>query len=259
MVRASTLARLLGVLILPVAALHAQTADSDDWVEYDEASPTGVALGVKAGVAFTSPRGDFPSLLIGDSQRGSGAISSAYAESGSGARYGLAALIPITTGIGVNLEFGSLIASTRFAAGPTTVATRFDQQMLVGALSLQGNLFSGDARAFRGAGLRSVYVDGGVEVGIGTVANRAESIAYADTVGEGTPAAGSFENGDPFRHPVWLRGGVGMRFALDVHFELQVEASYAYALNEVFSSEAIRGNDFTVDDISTVVGLAYRF
>lgn len=259
MVRASFFPRLLGLLLLTTAALHAQrSGDTYDWAPSNEASTMGVSIGVKAGGVFTTPRGTFPSLLVGDSPRGSGAIAAPYAQSGLGMRYGLDVLIPFTESLGIDAEFGSLTSSARYDASPTTIATRFDLQTLVASLSLEGNLYTG-TRSFKGTGLRSVYLNGGVEMGLTTIANRVESEAFTDTVGAGAAAVGSFENNDPFRHLVAFRGGVGMRFAFSNHFELQAEASYAYALNQVFSSDAIRNNDFSFDNLSMMLGVGYRF
>ncbi len=258
MKRMMMLAALLCVAAAGTASAQSRSDDEDFAPTVDEASPRGVAIGVRAGAVMTTPRGGFPSLIIGDSHAGSGAISETHSQTGVGNRYALSALIPFTSTYGVTLELGTLTWSARYSDSGATRPTRFDVQSLQGALTVQANLFHDD-RAFKRRGLRSVYLDGGVEVGLTTMGNRVESTAFPDSGGASVAAVGSFENDEPFRHLTAIRAGLGLRFGVDTHLELQVEGSYAYSLNNVFSSDAIRVSDFTVDNLSGMVGVFYRF
>jgi len=250
----SFFAALLLVIVIPLT-LSAQGFDED---EFDGASRLGVVIGVRGGLVASSPRGDFPSLLVGNSTDGTGTIPDSYGRTGLGARYGLALLIPFTPTVGLSAEIGSLHYVASYEGNQDRLPTRFDVQIVQLQLGFQGNLYV-DPASFARAGIRSVYLDGGFDIGLATVANRVES----STRPEGSPAPiaaeGSFSTSEPFRNLVALHGGVGMRLAVTPHLEFQAEASYSYALNPVFSSTVVRSNDFTVDNLGLQIGLGYRF
>lgn len=227
----------------------------------DGPTATSIVIGVKAGIVVSSARGTFPSLLMEGTKKGSGDIAEQYALSGSGNRVSMAFLIPFSPQIGLSVDIGSLVYSAKYTSPTMSTATQFKGQTIQLGIGAEGSVFN-DAQSYAtGTGLRSVYVNGGFDFGIVTVANSVTAALYPDTTAAAAaqPASGHFENNDAFRSLVSLRAGVGMRFAVASHWELQVEADYSYALNKVFSSDAIRNNDFTVDNFYVLGGLGYRF
>lgn len=227
----------------------------------ESASPIGVYIGAKAGVVISMPRRVLPSIIIGNSTKGSGEISSAeFGESGVGNRFGLEVTFPFSERVALTTEFGALTWVAKFAADPSTgrPASRFDVQsfnitggVLVNALN--------DTSAYRGSGLRTVYFVGGIDAALGHIADRFESLAVDSASGTVHTADGSFTSGDPFRKLVSLRMAAGTRLGLSTHLEFQGELAYDLALNPVFSSEVVPDNDFDVDNFMIRVGLGYRF
>lgn len=227
----------------------------------ESASPIGVYLGAKGGIVASSPRRVFPSIIIGSSTTGSGEISSAqYGQVGTGNRFGVELTIPFSERVALTTELGMLTWVTRFAANPSTgrPASRFDVQSFNVTGGIMVNLLN-DTSAYRDAGLRTVYLVGGIDIGAGHIANRFESLAVDSATSLVHTADGSFTSSDPFRNLVALRFGAGTRYALSTHFELQGEVAYDYALNSVFSRDVIPDNDFAVDNFMFRVGLGYRF
>jgi hypothetical protein len=248
---------LLAVAIVP-ARLRAQYAH--DLVDESRYAPTprGVLIAAKGGVVLTTPRQVFPSLRIGDSQEGSGEISSRFGEMGTGYRVGIDLLFPFTDKLALATEFGMQAYSARYAADGARPAMRLDVQRLQAAGSLQGSLYL-NPEAFERGGLRAVYIGGGLDIGVKTLANRVEGGVVLDSASAPAQGSGSFQNNDPFRTLVGLRFAGGARFGFDDHMEFSAEASYALALNSVFSSEVVRDNSFTVDNLALQVGIGYRF
>ncbi|HVZ42010.1 MAG TPA: hypothetical protein VHI13_22215 [Candidatus Kapabacteria bacterium] len=246
----------IAALIAVVSALsvHAQERHS---TYYDSSTPLSVVIGVKGGVVLTSARQQFPSVRIGDSYAGSGTISSSFGRTGLGSRYGLDILIPFTSRLGIVGDLAVQTSDVRLAADGSRPAVRFDLQAVQGGIGLQGNLYV-DTSAFAGPGLRTVYLSGGPDIALGIIENRLEGYRV-DSNNVMTPATGSFDNNDPFRTLVALRFAGGVRYGIGVHWELQGEASYAFALNSLFSSTVVRDNSFTFDNLGVMLGLGYRF
>jgi hypothetical protein len=244
------------LLLLPLLAaplvVHAQET-------YAEASSRNVAIALRGGVALASPRGDFPSLIIGTSKHATGRIGQALGESRAGSRFDLVGLFPIDPAFGISAALGTQVLSVAYRADSNRHPTLLDVQSLQGGIGVQWS-FVNEETSYVHGGLRSVYVDGGLDVGIATLANRVEGTAYDDTLGT-TPRAehGSFEGTEPFRNVIALRFALGMRFAATPNLELIAEGSYAYALNPFFSGEAIENNDFAIDVMGAVLGVGYRF
>ena len=235
------------------------TAAAQEHTTYGPSDPMNVAITVRGGIAVATPRGDFPSLIVGDSRRGSGEIGQEHGEARSGGRVKMAALIPVLENLGILLALGSQALSVGYPEDSLRLATRFDVQTLQGVIGVQYS-FINEPMSYLGMGLRSIYVDGGLDIGLAALNNRVESTSYDDTVGTARrPAVGSFTSGEPFRTTVALRGAVGLRFAPSPNFEIVAEGSYSHALNPLFSSEAISDNDFTIDVLSAVLGIGYRF
>ena len=251
----------LALLLVALAPLCAHAQSAYDQLDRDllyAPSPRGVLMAAKTGVVLTTPRQVFPSLRIGSSEAGTGEISSTFGRMGTGYRVGIDLLFPFNSKLGLATEFGMQTYSARYAADGARPAMRLDVQGLQVAGSIQGNLYV-DPNAFLRGGLRAVYLGGGVDVGVKTLANRVEGGVTLDTASPATTGVGSFENNDPFRTLVGLRFAGGARFGFDDHMEFSAEASYALALNAVFSSEVIRDNSFTVDNIALQLGIGYRF
>jgi hypothetical protein len=251
------------ILIIALAVLGSAGAGAQDRrleeVEYDEASPMGVAIGVRGGMVMTTPRGSFPSIIIGGSAEGTGALPQVYAETGQGSRFDATLMIPFSPSIGLSAAFGTLHYSAKYRGDSARVPTQFEVQTLQAAAGLQWSVIN-DRKSYRQGGLRSVYFDGGVDVSVLHVANRIDATSYADsTKSAASKGTGSFANSDPFRALVALRGGLGIRFAPEPNLELIAETSYSYALNSVFSSLVIDDNDFTIDNLIVQVGIGYRF
>lgn len=218
-----------------------------------------VAIAVRAGATLSTPRGDFPSVIVRPSKRGTGTIDQTFGASGTGSRFEINALIPVANAFGISLGIGTQSIAVDYAADTSRLATHFALQTVQGLVGVQWSIFNEPSSYVHG-GLRSVYVDGGFDFGIGMLANRVESSSYDDTLSTlPKPAIGSFDSAEPFRNVVALRGAVGLRFAPTPNLELSVETSYSYALNPMFSSEAIDDNDFSVDVLGAVFGLGYRF
>ena len=255
--------RTLWLGVLCAGLLSSRGAYAQEYDEDEGSSPLGVAIGIRGGIVLSTARGGFPSLLVGavsDSAgevKGSGEISESLAESGTGTRFTLATLIPFTEKFGLDLEFGMLRYAAQYKGDATRQPTKLDVQTLLLGIGGEYSIYS-DPRSLRAAGIRSVYAAGGLDITLATLANRVESTGYS-TAGEPVAAVGSFDNSEPFNTLVALRGGVGIRFATDPHFEIMTEASYGYALNTAFSKNSVPDTDFTVDNMAVVVGVGYRF
>jgi opacity protein-like surface antigen len=247
------------LLFACAGSLHAQGSAGLS-IAYPESDPMSVAITARAGVTMATPRGTFPSLIIGESRRSTGSIGQQYGRSEVGHRVDVAALIPFIEDIGVSLAFGSQRSAVSYPADTLRQATRFDVQALHGSIGVQWSALHRLETYEHYGGLRSIYIDAGLDVGLVTTANLIEGTTFDDTLGGGAKTTeGSFESNDPFRSTVALRGGVGIRFAATPNIEIVLESSYSHALNEVFSSEAIEGNDFTLDVLRAVLGVGYRF
>jgi hypothetical protein len=252
---------ILGAGLLLHSTVKAQSGNEDDY--YSGPTPLGVSIGVRGGIVLSTARGGFPSLLIGEISdstgevKGSGEISESLAESGTGNRFTIAALIPFSEKCGLDLEFGMLRYAAQYKGDATRQPTKLDVQTLLLGVGGEYSFYS-DPRSYQMSGLRSVYAAGGFDITLATLANRVESTSYSST-GEPVAAVGSFDNSEPFNALVALRAGVGIRFAADPHFEIMTEASYGYALNTVFSKNSVPDTDFTVDNMAVVAGVGYRF
>lgn len=226
---------------------------------YPESDPMNVAITARGGVTFSTARGTFPSLIIGESRRPTGSFGQEQALSGIGSRVDIAALIPFDPAIGIAVAIGSQRLSVDYPADSVRVATRFDVQSIQAALGVHWSALH-ETSSYAYGGMRSIYVDAGIDIGLATLGNRVEGTTYDDTLGGGaSAAAGSFANSDAFRSTVALRGGVGLRFAPSPNLEVIVETTYSYGLNAIFSSEAIKDNDFTLDVLRAMIGVGYRF
>lgn len=228
-------------------------------MELPMSDPMNVAITARAGVTLAAPRGTFPSLIIGDSRRATGSLPQSTAKAEVGSRIDVTALIPFDPAFGISIGIGSQLLSMSWPADSQRLATRFDVQQLQTALGVQWSALS-EARSYESGGLRSIYVDVGLDIGLATLGNRVEGTTYDDTLGGGARASsGSFTSNEPFRTTIALRGGVGMRFAPSPNWEVVVETSYSHGLNALFSSESIESNDFTLDVMRAVLGVGYRF
>ncbi len=255
--RLSPLAVLLVAFLFPSLVAKAQDIDENP----DEfPTPSGVLIGLKGGVVVTTPRRILPSLQIGDATTTTGEISSQFARTGFGNRYGLDLVIPFARTLAFATDIGLLTYSARYgggAADTTRAAVRLDVQVLQVGVGIQGNLYVNPA-AFRSGGVRAVYIGGGFEIGVDNVSNRLEA-EFKDPSVVPQRAVGSFANSDPFRTLTGLRFAAGARAGLRDNLEFVVESSYAFALNSVFSSAVIRDNEFTVDNLVVQAGIGYRF
>ncbi|MBC8146259.1 MAG: hypothetical protein H7X80_11795 [bacterium] len=252
----NTCAGIAAVAIATSISSHAQEIGSS---EYEQADALNVAVAVRGGITLAMPRGTFPSLIITPSKGSSGAIAESHGSPAMAGRIDVNVLIPITESFGVTLGAGSQAMAVDFTADSARLPSHFVVQTLQGLLGVQWSVIN-EKSSYRSGGLRSLYLDGGLDIGLATMANRIESSMVADTLdAEPQPATGSFESSEPFRNVIALRGAVGLRFALAPNFELSAEASYSYALNRLFSSETIENNDFAMDVVSAVVGVGYRF
>lgn len=223
------------------------------------ANPERVLLSLKGGIVLTSPRQVFPSIRVGESTKGTGTISSRdRGESGAGSRVGLELMVPVGERLGIVADVANLVWSARFMAAPSTLPVKLDVQSLAVGLGLQGNVYLNRESFSRGDGLRSVYVGGKLDVGVVTFNNRIEAYAYPDSSGAPVRAVGSFENSDPFRNLTSLVVQTGARYGFG-HLEFSGEASYAFALNSLFSSLVVVDNEFTVDNLMLQVGIGYRW
>lgn len=222
-------------------------------------SPRSVLLSLKGGVVFTSPRQVFPSVRVGESTKGTGAISSRdQGESGTGSRIGVELMAPVGDRLGIVADVASLIWSARLAATPSTLPVRLDVQSLTVGLGLQGNIYTGQGRFDYGTGIGSVYAGGKIDVCLATFSNRIEAYVYPDSSDIPVRAVGSFENSDPFRNLTSFVAQAGARYGLG-NIELNGELSYAFALNSVFSSLVVVDNEFTVNNLILQVGIGYRW
>lgn len=253
------IAAFLLAAVIMIAPSAARSQDFDD--EYvDEPTPSGILIGVKGGVVFTTPRRILPSLQVGDASSTTGELSSHYGKTGVGNRYGLDLIIPFSSKMAVATDVAMLTYSARYQGEPgdtTRAAVRLDVQVVQVGLGLQGNLYT-NPQAFSSGGLRTIYVGGGMELGAKTIANRLE-VEFKDSSVTPQKAIGSFENTDPFRNLFGLRLMAGTRFGLADNVEFVLEGSYSFALNSVFSSSVIRDNEFTIDNLVAQLGVGYRF
>ncbi|MCE7933605.1 MAG: hypothetical protein DYG96_03330 [Chlorobi bacterium CHB2] len=259
-----TIFLLLSALLLTVADAYAQEESIPLPIPKYEASPTGVVIAAKGGAVLTMPRGTFPSIIVGEGGEGTGDFASSSARTATGYRWGVAMMIPFNKSLGLSLDVGSLQYLAEYQANSARPALQYRAQTAQVAIGLQGNLYFNE-QTFRdgksgigGEGLRAMYLDGGIDIGVATVANRAE-ITRTDSLGQQTTSVGSFENNEPLRTPVALRAAAGLRYALSPHVELQAEVGYALAFNKVFSSVALQNNDFAVDHLLVQLGLGYRW
>lgn len=258
--------RLAWALVLAVGLtgieLHAQEG-ADTLPLVPESAPDAI-IGLSAGWVQTGARNDFPSLLVGTSQVGSGVIPADYAEKGSGYIVELQGLIYFNDQIGLTLGFASLRSAAKYrgdtALLPTTLELQEAQFHVGGHVDVVGNFRRDDA------GFRSVYIEGGMEFGIGIMANRVESSGVEDTISTAVreAAIGSFSGGDPFRNRVALRVGVGAIIDLSGNMygqglSLITETGYSLGLNPVFSSDVVQNNDFKTNHLIVQIGLGYRF
>ncbi len=249
------------VLLAAAPVLRAQTYTPDRaLVMADSANPLGVFFGVCGGVVLSNPRGSFPSVIVGEDtveRSGSGTVGPELARTGTGGRFSLAAVVPMSDRFALALRTGTLYWVARYAGDATRLPTRFEVQTWQAALGLEVSIYS-DGASFASAGLRTIYVNGLIEGTVITLANRLETTAFAPD-GSASQAVGSFDNTTPLATPLDARLGAGIRFAPATHLELLAEASYALALNDVFSDDAVGDNDFTVDHISLLLGVGYRW
>lgn len=249
----------LALLLVATAAASSQERSDAAALEYAETDPMNVAVAFRIGVSMATPRGDFPSLIIEPSKRGTGTIGQAFGEPGIGPRFEVAVLVPLIPSVGLSLGVGSQTSVVGYGADSSRRPTRFEVQSLQWMIGVQWSVLSEPMSYLRG-GLRSVYIDGGFDVGLATLANRVESSSYADTLeAPPEPIVGSFTSTEPFRNVVALRGAIGLRFAASPQLELVAETAYSFALNRFFSSESVEGNDFAIDVLGATIGIGYRF
>lgn len=245
------------LLLLAAGTVRAQELSTTPRIAMSD--PMSVAITARGGATLAAPRGEFPSLIIGESRRGTGGIGQQYGAGAVGSRFDVAALIPFHPDFGVSLVFGSQLLSVTYPADSLRYPTRFDVQSLQGSIGVQWSALH-ELRSYDFGGLRSIYVDAGVDIGLATIGNRVESTSYEDTLGGGRkPVDGSFTSGEPFRNVIGLRVGVGLRFAPSPNIEIVLETSYSQSLNAVFSSEAIEANDFAMDAMRVLAGVGWRF
>lgn len=244
---------------LLASTAFAPSAHAQDGAEYEEpASSKGVLIGLKGGVILTTPRRELPSLRIGQSVEATGGISSRYAETSLGNRYGIELLIPFNEKMALSTEFGLQTYVAKYRGDTGRPDVRLDVQILQAIAALEGNLYV-DRAAFATTGLRNVYISGGFEIGLETLRNRVEGFSTSDSDPTRVPAVGSFENTEPFRNLFGLRLGAGVRYGIDWHWELSTEGAYTFMFNPIFSSDVVRDNGFTVDNLAIQLGLGYRF
>lgn len=248
----------LFLLCMGVSSLAGTALAQGEIHDYEEyPSPRGVLIGVKGGVLLTSPRQVFPSVRVGESSLGTGEVSSTLSEVGVGNIIGLEMLFPFNEKLGLSLEFGSLTWVASYSGDSTRLPMRLDLQGFHGAIALEGNIYS-DREAFADDGLRAIYVNAGIDVNVSNT-NRLEASSFTDSIPIPQRAIGSFANNDPFRTHVSLKLAGGARLGLFTNLELQLEGSYRFALNPVFSSDVVNDNSFTVDNVGIQLGLGYRF
>ncbi len=231
---------------------RAMTRDHGDWDGL-----LGVFVGLRGGPVISNPRGTFPSIFIGSSAESTGEIRSEQARSSVGSRIGIAVMIPFSMQLGLSTEIGMMRYIANYEADTARMETTFQGQTLQLLVGLQGNIYY-DWVAFENAGLRSIYIDGGLDITLATVANRIESSGRVEG-GARIPMKGSFLTNEPFRNLVALRGALGTRYAVTHNLELQAEVGYDIALNPIFSGSVLPDSDFTVDHIDMLVGFGFRF
>ena len=244
--------------IIATAELQAQPASTPADAEPPEYyQPDHVALTLKVGPVYTMPQGSFPSLLVGESLAGSGEIPSEYAETGSGLRFGLEGLFPLSDRFGILLDLASQRSEIRYRADSTHLPTTMEVQTFqVGAGGIV-TLYNADR--YTPSLFRSFYLGGSIELGLGPLANRVTSSSIIDTAGsERSEATGSFANNDPFRIGVGLHATAGLRFGLSSQTELLLEGGYLFSLNRFFSSNAIRDNDMKIAHLLLQAGFGIR-
>jgi len=254
----------LSALVFTAADTYAQEHEPSAPLPDNEASSMGVVIAAKGGAVLTMPRGTFPSIIVGESGEGTGDFPGGDSRTATGYRWGVAMLIPFNKSLGLSLDVGSMLHAADYQATATHPALLYRAQTAQLGVGLQGNIYT-NPRTFwssksgvGGEGLRAIYLDGGVDIGLATVANRVE-VTRTDSVGQQQTTTGSFENNEPFRTPVALRFSAGLRYAFSPHIELQVESGYSLAFNSVFSSTVLQNNNFTVDHLFVGLGLGYRW
>lgn len=229
---------------------------------YDEPEVEAV-ISLTVGWTQTGARNDFPSLIVGTSEVGSGVIPGSYARPGSGYGIELEGLIYFNDFIGMTLGLASTRSAAEYEGDSLLLPTRLELQeaeVLLGAhIDIAGNLRRS------GAGFRSVYLEGGMEFGIGVMANRVTGSSISDTVNPVREVAeGSFTGGEPFRNRVAFRFDLGTMIDLsgDANghgMSLIAEVGYSIGLNPVFSSDVVENSSFRTNHLSVRGGLGYRW
>jgi len=246
-------------LCLATLLLASAARAQDTYVPPDEGpSPRGVLIAAKGGIVLTTPRQVFPSVIIGDSREGSGEISSSFATTSVGYRFGLDLLFPFNDRLALNTDVGIQRSAGSYAADGARPALTLELQSVNVAGMLQGNLYT-DPGAFTSGGVRAVYIGGGLDINVKMLANRLEGGVVYDSASPATTGAGSFQNNDPFRTTLGLRLASGARFGFDDAMEFGLEASYTFGLNPIFSSDVIRDNSYTTDHIMLQISIGHRF
>ena len=266
------LRRLIGilcpVLFISVAGISELRAQSDPELEVAmlRSDAPGAIISLSAGPALTYARGEFPSLLVGNTQGGSGAIPAAYMMTGTGHSVDLEGLIyfsqrPRNNAFGMTLGLSSTRYVAQYDGDDTLQPTKLEVQQaevrVGGHYDLWVNHYD------EGIGFRSLYLEGGLEIGLGILGNRVEAGMIADTTSEvREPATGSFESGEPFRHRVAINVAAGTMIDLTGYkngLSAVFEVGYSLGLNPVFSSDVLRDNNLSVDYLIVKGGLGYRF
>lgn len=225
-------------------------------------SPDAI-ISLTAGWTQTTARNDFPSLLVGSSLLGSGVIPAAYGEEGSGYTVELEGLIYFNNTVGLTLGFASLRTTAQYRGDSGRPATSLEMQEAQFRLGGHVDVLGTPER--EGAGFRSLYLDGGVDIGMGVLANRVTSSSVADTMAvTREEAVGSFVGGDPFRNRVAVRFGLGTMVDIAGNkygqgLSLIAELGYSIGLNSVFSSNVVENSDFKTNHLTLQAGVGYRF
>ncbi len=258
--------RVLSFLILCVVVqpcLFGQNSDAYRTLPIDTAAQRPNAIiSLNAGPILTSSRGDFPSLLIGNTMGGSGTVPGEYSTTGTGHTLQLDVLLYFGERAGMTIGFSSTRYAATFDGDSILLPTKLEVQQGEVQVGAHVDVIGEPWRPK--PGLRSLYLEGGFEFGIGILANRVEGSMLQDSTSEiRTAAVGSFENNNPFRNRVALRFGLGTIIDLTTDWgtglNLILEAGYSLGLNPVFSSNVIQDNSFTVDHLVFQAGLGYRF
>lgn len=268
----SGVCRSLGILLLGIiggaswnSLLHAQSVPELKILVMESDRPDAI-ISFTAGPAFTYARGEFPSLLIGNTLGGSGTVPAEYAVAGAGHSLDLEGLIyfPMKSSncaLGMTLGLTSTRYVAQFDGDDTLEATRLELQQADARIGVHYDAIVLPSRS--GFGFRSVYLEGAVEVGLGILANRVEAGMIADSTTEvRVPATGSFETNEPFRHRIGLNLAAGTMIDLTGYkngLSAVFEVGYSLGLNPVFSSDVLRNSSLSTDYLTVKGGLGYRF